>query len=599
MKVAVVVQRYGAEINGGAELHARYIAEHLARHVQVEVLTTCARDYITWANEYPAGESVADGITVRRYPVSHPRDPKAFGEWSARVFDARHSVNDELAWLDAEGPTSPALVRDLTARQAEFDFVLFFSARYYHAYHGARAVPGKAILVPTAERDEVLGLGIFPPVFRGVRAFMYNSPEERALLQAAAGTDEVPGVIVGVGSEVPATTHPQRFRQKTGIDERTAIYIGRIDENKGCVELFDFWQRYAEITPGGLTLVLIGTPVLPIPQHPRIRHLGFVSDQEKYDALAAAEFLIMPSYFESLSMVALEAWALGKPVLANGRCDVLRGQASRSNAGLYYENYAEFVEAVRVLDCSPGVSAALGRNGSQFFRTNYAWPVIEKKYLDMFARLKNEDPAVVARRSMAPVPGWWGRRQRSLPPAREVLAGLPSGPVLGRAARDVQPAAPERPRDRRESPPSRPDGAAAPLATPSGGRGAQGRTAHSGRDATERDGRRPRDGRDSREGRPRGDRPRDGQNRDGRDGQRGRQGREGRDNRDGRERRGREEQRPPKPTSPTSAGAPPTEGQSDGQAGTPTNERTRSARAGRQRRGRRHGPRGPRKDGAA
>ena len=437
MKIAIVVQRYGAEINGGAELHARYIAEHLARHVSVEVLTTCARDYITWANDYPPGEASAGPITVRRFPVSQPRDPRTFGSWSERVFGARHSVNDELAWLDAEGPTSPALVRYVADHQAEFEFVLFFSFRYYHAYHGARAVPGKAILVPTAERDEALGLSIFRPLLGAVRGLMYNSPEERTLLQAVAGTDAVPGVVVGVGSEVPAATSAARFRQRTGLQERTAIYIGRIDENKGCVELFDFWKRYAEITPGGLTLVLIGTPVLPIPQHPRIRHLGFVSDEEKYDALAAAEFLIMPSYFESLSMVALEAWALGKPVLANGKCDVLRGQAVRSNGGLYYENYGEFAEAVRVLDGTPHVASTLGQNGSRYFRTHYAWPVIERKYLDMFERLSKQDAGEVARRQAPQLPGWWGRRQKTLPPAREVLQGLPSGPVLGREPRDT------------------------------------------------------------------------------------------------------------------------------------------------------------------
>lgn len=430
MKVAVVVQRYGAEINGGAELHARYIAEHLARHVSVEVLTTCARDYITWANEYPAGAGEVGGVPVRRFPVTAPRDPATFGTWSKRVFTMPHSINDELAWLDAEGPTSPALVRYLADHGADYDFVIFFSLRYYHTYHGARAVPSKAIVVPTAERDEAVGLGIFPPLLRSVRALMYNSPEERELLQAVAGTDEVPGVVVGVGSEVPTQAHPARFRRATGIQERTAVYIGRIDENKGCLELFEFWQRYSRITPDGLTLVLIGNPVLPIPQHPRIRHLGFVSDEEKYDALAAAEFLIMPSYFESLSMVALEAWALGKPVLANGKCDVLRGQAVRSNAGLYYENYGEFVEAVRVLTGSPTVASTLGLNGSRFFRTNYAWPVIERKYLEMFERLRAEDPAIVARRGAPGLPGWWGRRQKTQRPAADVLTGLPSGPVL-------------------------------------------------------------------------------------------------------------------------------------------------------------------------
>ncbi len=559
MKIAVVVQRYGAEINGGAELHARYLAEHLARHVQVEVLTTCATDYITWADAYAPGTTTVGPIPVRRFPVTRPRDPHTFGTWSERVFGQRHSINDELAWLDAEGPTSPALVRYLTEHQADYDFFLFFSFRYYHAYHGARAVPGKAILVPTAERDEALGMGLFPAVLRGVRACMYNSPEERALIQAAAGTADVPGVVVGIGSEVPASAQPARFRQRTGIHSPTAIYIGRIDENKGCAELFDYWKRYSEITPGGLTLVLVGTPVLPVPDHPRIKHLGFVSDQEKYDALAAAEFLIMPSYFESLSMVALEAWAMGKPVLANGKCDVLRGQAIRSNAGLYYDNYAEFVEAVRVLESSVTVPAALGRNGSAFFRANYTWPVIERKYLDMFDRLTRDGAAA---RALEAMPGWWGRRQKTLPPAREVLAGLPSGPVT--RVRDARPDMSTRLPDTR--PPRRDD------ARPRDGRRPEGRGADArGRDGRPRDGR-PRDSQ-AREGQPRHDQPRDGRPRE----QHGRDGRP-RDGRPG-----------PPATRPTDGSAP-------AMAGAPGQPRGNGAN--RSRRSRRPGGRPPRKDGA-
>ena len=230
---------------------------------------------------------------------------------------------------------------------------------------------------------------------------MYNSLEERAYLQAMAGTDAVPGVVVGIGSDVPAHGNPERFRQRFGLRDRFAIYVGRIDENKGCKELFEFWARYSESPGGGLHLVLIGTPVLPIPRHPRIHHLGFVSDEEKFDAIAAADLLVMPSYFESLSMVALEAWALGRPVLANGRCDVLRGQAIRSNAGLYYENYAEFREALRAIEQNPGLAASLGRSGRDFYRRHYAWSVIERKYLDMFERL--------AREGAPPPPVHWSR----------------------------------------------------------------------------------------------------------------------------------------------------------------------------------------------
>jgi glycosyltransferase involved in cell wall biosynthesis len=429
MRIAVAVQRYGADINGGAELHARYIAERLARHAQIEVVTTCARDYVTWRNERPAGSETVNGISVRRFPVDHERDPGAFGRHSERVFNRVHSIADELSWLESEGPASRALVNYL-ARDDAFDFVVLFSYRYYHAYHAARRLAHKAVLVPTAERDPAIALRIFGPVFRSVRAIMYNSHEERAMIQAATQNGDVPGVVVGVGSEVPDRADAERFRQKFDIRRPFAIYIGRIDENKGCGELFSFYKRYASTFPRGLDLVLIGSAVMKVPDHPRIRHLGFVSDEDKFDALAAADLLIMPSYFESLSMVALEAWAMGKPVLANGRCDVLKGQCIRSSAGLYYESYQEFVEALHAMEASGSLHAGLGRNGREYFRQHYAWAVIERKYLEMFERLKARPAAT----RIEPLPGWLERRRKDVPPATEVLKSIPSGAVVAQPA---------------------------------------------------------------------------------------------------------------------------------------------------------------------
>lgn len=424
MKLAVVAQRYGADISGGAELHARYLAEHLARHAEVEVLTTCAKDYLTWRNELPPGDDEVNHVRVRRFPVSHPRDTDDFGRRSTVVFDRPHSLADEIGWLDSEGPTSPALIRHVSKVRDEFDFFLFFSARYYHAWHGARAVPEKAVLVPTAERDPAIALSMFAPVLRGVRAIMYNSLEERALLDAASGRTG-PGVVVGIGSEVPERLQPWRFRKAHQVRRPFAIYIGRIDENKGCRELFDFFIRYAVLYPHGLDLLLIGSKVIEVPSHPRIRHLGFLPDEDKFDALAAADVLVMPSPYESLSMVALEAWALGKPVLANGRCDVLRGQCVRSGGGLYYESFQEFAEALYALEGAGPLGALLGRQGREFFRRHYTWPVIERTYLDTFDRLAHE-PAP----AMEPLPGFFARRRRDRAPAREVLAGLPAGPVV-------------------------------------------------------------------------------------------------------------------------------------------------------------------------
>jgi glycosyltransferase involved in cell wall biosynthesis len=425
VKLAVVVQRYGADINGGAEQHARYIAERMAKYAEVEVVTTCARDYVTWKNELPAGVDTVNGVRVRRFPVARERHPLEFGRRSHHVFEDTHSMAEELAWLDSEGPTSPSLIAYLASAAAGFDYVLLFSFRYYHSWHGARKLGSRAILVPTAERDPAVALAIFGPVFRGVRGIMYNSHEERAMIQAASRNHDVPGVVVGVGSEVPARTEPMRFRRRHKIDRPFAIYIGRIDVNKGCGELFDYFQRYAMTFPRGLDLVLVGKAVMPVPSHHRIHHLGFLSDEDKFDALAAADLLIMPSYFESLSMVALEAWALGRPVLANGRCDVLKGQCIRSNAGLYYERYEEFAETLYALESNGPLHVRLGRNGREYFTRNYAWPVIERKYLDMFERLKGQ-----AAPALEPLPGWMARRRRDIPPAARLLERLPAGAVI-------------------------------------------------------------------------------------------------------------------------------------------------------------------------
>ena len=425
MKLAVVVQRYGLAINGGAELHARYVAEHLARHAEVDVLTTCATDYVSWRNEHAAGSETINGVQVRRFKVAQERDRLDFGRRSDHVFNRPHSIADELAWLKAEGPTSPGLVRFIARNAGQYAFCFFFSYRYYHAFHGARAAGARAVLVPTAERDNAMGLRIFPPLFRGVRALMYNSPEERAMIQAASGNHDVPSVVVGIGSEVPANPQPGRFRQKFNVRGPFAIYVGRIDENKGCKELFEAFAQYVESGTSRLSLVLIGHSMLPIPQHPRVRHLGFLDDSDKFDAIAAAELLVMPSYFESLSMVALEAWALGRPVLANAKCDVLKGQSIRSNAGLYYENRTEFIETLRALERHRWLSATLGKNGRQFFREHYDWPVIERKYLDMIARLTSGAPGA----GFEPLPGWLSSRRADCPPAQEVVSSLAGGPV--------------------------------------------------------------------------------------------------------------------------------------------------------------------------
>jgi glycosyltransferase involved in cell wall biosynthesis len=390
MKLAFVVQRYGLEISGGAELHCRWVAEHMARHAQVEVLTTRAADYITWKDHYPAGIETVNDLTVRRFSVAGTRHPARFGRIQERVLNLEHTDKDERQWLDEEGPRSPSLIRFIRRHADDYDFFIFFSYRYYHSYWGVRSVPRQAVLVPTAERDPVINLRLFKDMLRLPRGFIYNSYEEQAMIQAVSRNQDVPGVVVGVGTVVPESSSAERFRARHGLEGDYIIYIGRVDQNKGCPQLFDHFLRFKRETGSAVKLVMIGGSVLPIPDHPDIRYLGVLPEEDKFDALSGALLLVMPSFYESLSMVTLEAWALGKPVLANALCEVLQGQCRRSNGGLYYADYQEFREALGLLLASPGLRESLGRNGSDYFQANYTWPAIEKKYLDLLGLLAGD-----------------------------------------------------------------------------------------------------------------------------------------------------------------------------------------------------------------
>ena len=389
MKIAFVIQRYGMEINGGAELHCRYVAEHMAKYGQVEVLTSCAKDYITWKNEYKPGKEIINGIPVFRFPVHKERDPNSFGRLQERLLQFPHTEQEELEWLEEEGPNLPGLIQYLKQNQEAYDFFIFFSYRYYHSFYGIRAVPVKSVLVPTAEPDAVIHFPIFRDLFKMPRGIVYNSIEERRQIHSLTGNYEVPGDVVGVGSEIPERADGEKFRSKYNIDFPFLLYVGRIDENKGCGQMFEFFRRFAAETNSNLRLLLIGSAVMNIPKDPRIISLGFVCDEDKFNALDASELLIMPSFFESLSMVLLEAWGMGKPTLANGNCRVLMGQSIRSNAGLFYSDYSEFSKCLLYLKEHPEARAALGENGKRFYHENYRWEIVEQKYLNLLSRIKN------------------------------------------------------------------------------------------------------------------------------------------------------------------------------------------------------------------
>ena len=390
MKIAFVVQRYGLEISGGAELHCRWIAEHMKKYCDVEVLTTRAFDYITWKNHYPRGEDIINGIPVKRFSVKRARNPRKFGRIQDYILKNEHFKKDELKWLEEEGPFSPALLKYIKRHEDDYDYFIFYCCRYYHSYWGINTVPNKSILVPTAEHDPVIHLKIFKDLLKKPRAIIYLTEEEKKMINSLSQNQNILGDVVGVGIEAPSNFYAREFLQRHGIKGDYIIYIGRIDENKGCDKLFDYFLKFKREKTSDISLALVGSTVLKIPSHPDIFHLGFISEKEKFSVLDSALFLVMPSFYESLSIVTLEAWALGKPVLANARCDVLKGQCLRSNAGLYYENYEEFKSALEILLSSSRLRKTMGDNGRQYLNKNYTWEIVENKFLSILNRLEQE-----------------------------------------------------------------------------------------------------------------------------------------------------------------------------------------------------------------
>lgn len=423
MRIAFVVQRYGTEILGGSEYHCRLVAERLATRHEVDVLTTCARDYITWKNEYPEGEDRIRGVVVRRFPNAEERDIASFNSYSDWIFHYPHRREDEMEWLRRQGPWCPALLDYLERHHSSYDVLIFFTYLYAPTVLGLRIAPERSILVPTAHDEPAIHLDIYKEVFSLPAGIAFNTEAERRFLtsefQIRAVAQETVGCGVDLpqhhayargsaagggrtedkqtGSAGPNAAPPARFRSH--LSARGAVFRrrhrlhgpfvlfgGRIDKGKGCEELIEYFKAYVE-EGGDATLVLMGVKLMPLPEDPFINFAGLLSDTERASALEAATVVVVPSPFESLSLLALEAFAVGTPVLANARSEVLVEHCLKSNAGLYYANRDEFVECLKVLVADERLRAAMGRNGREYVRRNYRWEVILGKYDRLMARV--------------------------------------------------------------------------------------------------------------------------------------------------------------------------------------------------------------------
>jgi glycosyltransferase involved in cell wall biosynthesis len=375
MKLACVVQRYGLEVVGGSESHCRSIAERLAAHHDVTVLTSCAADYLTWRNTYPAGASAVGPVRVIRFPVERPRDTHHFAELNNIVASGRATPDDEAAWFLENGPQVPALLDFLKAHGHEYDRVLFWTYRYYPSYFGVPLVRERAVLVPTAEEDPVVWLRSLPEFFALPRGYVFLTPEEADLVRSRSHGSLPPSCIIGSGLDrVPARSAATPAESR--IRGPYVLYLGRVDPNKGCETLLRYFEQFVNREGSRVQLVLAGPVFMPVPSHPSIVSLGFVDEATRARLLDSAIALVVPSQYESLCIALLEGWNHALPALVNGRCRVLKGQVLRANGGLFYGNATEFVTALREFVDQPDMAVQIGRQGLEYVEQHYRWPTV-------------------------------------------------------------------------------------------------------------------------------------------------------------------------------------------------------------------------------
>ena len=382
MKIGVVVQRYGREVIGGSETFARLLSERLASYFEVDVITTCAVEHVSWKNVYQPGDEIINNVKVRRFKNAFLRN-KNFSDLHKRLLLSKNSTTilDEIDFQKFQGPFSIDLLNYISTKRNEYNIFIFVTYLFFTSFFGLLTVPEKAILIPTAHDEPTIYLDLFKAIFRIPKGIIFLSPEEREFVHRLFHNEYIPHKVIGVGVDF-VKCDKEKARKLYNLNFPYLIYVGRIEEAKNIPELIKFFLQYKREFPSDLKLVLIGEKLIHIPSHKDIIYLGKLSDGDKLDVISSAEILIQPSQYESFSLALLEAWSQKVPVIVNGNCNVLKGHVLRSNGGLYFRNYLEFVEVMNLLISDKQLRNKLGENGFEYVKKNYTWDKIIQQYVD-------------------------------------------------------------------------------------------------------------------------------------------------------------------------------------------------------------------------
>lgn len=377
-RLAFVPPRFGDDVTGGAEAALREAAEGLAeRGWEVDVLTTCARDHFTWANEYPEGEEQAGKLRVVRFPtvLDTPRAERS-ALHAAILRGEPVPVELQERWMN-DDLRVPSLWHHLLLHADDYRALVFAPYLFWTTFACGQVAPDRTLLMPCLHDEPEARLDIFGPLFAGARAVWFLSEPERDL---ARSLYDVPPRhdVLGTGVHVPVSYDPAGFRERHGIDGPFVLYAGRREGAKGWEWLLDAFASAVTRHDLDLRLVTLGTGEVRPPAEvaDRVVDLGFVSSAERDDAFAAASAYLQPSSLESFSRTAMEAWLAGTLLIANARSEVVRWHCERSGAGLTFDGAEELIAALRFVDAEPDAAAALAANGRSYVLENYQWDAV-------------------------------------------------------------------------------------------------------------------------------------------------------------------------------------------------------------------------------
>lgn len=391
-KIAFVIPWFAEKIPGGAEMETREVTKHLkTAGMDVEILTTCVREFVSdWSeNYYPEGEEIIQGVPVKRFKVIE-RDAAAFDAVNIKLMNGiMPSLNEENTFIN-EMVNSPELYKYIGEHRDEYTAFIFIPYMFGTTYFGVKACPEKAVLIPCFHDEAYVYMNIFRKLYSKAAGMIFNARPEYELTQKLYNISNMHTVVMGIGMDTDLKADADAFRKKFKISVPFIIYAGRKDTGKNVQTLLKYFREYKMRRNTDLKLVLIGGGEIEIPSDIKehVIDLGFVDKQDKYDAISASEFLCQPSKNESFSLVIMESWLCGRPVLVHEKCAVTTNFASESNGGLYFSNYFEFEGCTDFYLHNKEIAAQMGVNGAQYVKYNFSWNVIVENFKKYFEEME-------------------------------------------------------------------------------------------------------------------------------------------------------------------------------------------------------------------